>query len=40
MGLRDYIDAIRGAAPGPSGSGRAKAKTGEELDLELYKKDT
>lgn len=39
MGIRDFYRAIVRAAPPPSGSGKVTAKTGETLDLELYKKD-
>lgn len=37
--LRNLIAAVARAAPPPAGDGRLRAKSGAELDLELYKKD-
>jgi glutaredoxin len=39
MGMKDWFNAIRGAAGPASGTGKVRARDGRELDLELYKKD-
>jgi glutaredoxin len=39
MGLRDLFNAVRASAPPPAGDGRTRSTAGEELDLELFKKD-
>jgi glutaredoxin len=39
MGLIDIFNAVRRAAPPPSGDGRAQTKTGQQIELELFKKD-
>ena len=40
MAIRDYLDAVRGAAPPASGTGKVRTARGELLDRELYKMDT
>ena len=40
MAMKDYLNAARGAKPGPAGDGKARTRSGETLDLELYKFDT
>jgi hypothetical protein len=40
MGLKDYFNAVRGAEPPAGGDGKARTKTGEVIDLELYKFDS
>jgi hypothetical protein len=40
MSIRDYFDAFRGKGAPAGGSGKATTRTGEVLDLELFKFDT
>lgn len=40
MSALDYIDALRQRPPEGGGDGRCRTKTGESLDLELYKFDS
>jgi len=40
MGLRDLFRAVTRAAPPAGGDGKVRTKSGDELDLELFKKDS
>jgi glutaredoxin len=38
--LRDLFDAARRAAAPPAGDGRARTRVGDQLDLELFEKES